>query len=346
MSVSALRTNLRRRSRRTYNWLYRVLMLEGGGLVARFAPTRAARWYATAVGWLLWLLPWNRQVRSGFERAFPDGPARPGHLARGWLARPFLDYVFIKAYLDGRQGFLVTEPRHEMSAATRELLDSDRSLLIAMGHMAREATTVLFQPGVVPRRLMTVVAELPRELDSHRRKRSREQFAQLLDFMVLARSDTVLSTRGSVATARELVERAREPGWAPNAHIDATPPKTSEGWFNRPFAGDSTRRFAPGIGKLARLTQLPTLLAIAYFEADGELVVNWSDPIPPPGRKERAADQPFTSALLDELELAVGRWPDQYALPIGFDRRWDPLAERWVDRSLPDGTGDGVHAAE
>jgi hypothetical protein len=295
-------------------------------LLAEHRPPRG-----DIIGWFLWLLPWNRGVRQRFRRAFPDGPVNPAEAARGSLARPFRDHIMITAHLAGRSGFLHDDARQEMSVATRALFESDRSVLIAMSHMCREAITVLFQPGVVPRRMMPVVAQIPDELGTHRRRRSREQFGRLLEVVELARPDTVLATRGSLATARELVERSKEPGWAPNVHIDATPPKRADGWFERPFAGMSSRAFAPGIGKLARLTQLPTVMCVPHFDADGELVIAWSDPIAPPGRRDREADRPFTSALLDEAERAVGRWPDQYVLPIGADRRWDPRDEVWID---------------
>jgi hypothetical protein len=49
----------------------------------------------------------------------------------------------------------------------------------------------------------------------------------------------------------------------------------------------SRRVFAPGIGKLARITQLPTLMCIPHIEADGELVITWSEPTLPPARRDR-----------------------------------------------------------
>jgi hypothetical protein len=337
--ATSLEASLRRISRKTYNWLYRVLMLEFGGLVARHCSPATTRRVAASIGWVLWALPWNRSIRESFRAAFPDGPTDPATTASRWLARPFRDHMMITAWLADRRGFIPEQARHEMSPATKALFDSDETLLIAMSHMSREAILVLFQPGVVPRRMMPVIAEMPGELNTHRRRRSREQFGRLIDVAALARPDTVLVTRGNLATTRELVERSKEPGWAPNLHIDAMPPKQVAGWFERPFAGLAKRSFAPGIAKLARLTQVPTVFCTPHFEPNGEeVVLTWSDPIPPPRHRDDEADQRFTSMLLNEAERAVGRWPDQYVLPIGSARRWDPIGEVWVDTGDPAST--------
>jgi hypothetical protein len=142
-SMSSLERVLGRGSRKTYNWLYRVLMPEVGGFVARRCSPNTAHHVATSIGWFLWLLPWNRGVRQRFRRAFPDGPVDPAEVARGWLARPFRDHIMITAHLAGRSGFFHDDARQEMSSTTRSLFESDRSVLIAMSHMCREAITVL-----------------------------------------------------------------------------------------------------------------------------------------------------------------------------------------------------------
>ncbi|MDX2380710.1 MAG: hypothetical protein QNM02_13240 [Acidimicrobiia bacterium] len=329
MQTSASR--LRKAVRKIDYGIERVLMLDLGGLVARHCSPVTVRRTAVAIGWLLWLLPWNRAVREHFRTAFPDERSSPAKVTREWMALPYRDYMLITARRAGRAGFLPVEARHEMSPAVQELFDSGDSVLIAMCHLSREALLVLFQPGVLPWRMLPVVAELPDDLGTNRRTRARAQFAGLLDVALVLRADTVLSRRGSTTTARELVERSKEPGWALNLHIDATPPKRADGWFERPFASESSRRFATGTARLARLTHIPTAMALPDIEPDGSVVVLWSDPITPPDRRDRASDVPFMSALLDDAERAVGRWPGQYTLPFRPDRRWDPELEIWID---------------
>ena len=95
--IASLETVIRRRYRKTYNWLYRVLMLEVGGAMAAHCSPRTAHRAADSIGWFLWRLPWNRHVRRSVRQAFPDGPADPAPIARRWLARPFRDHILVRA---------------------------------------------------------------------------------------------------------------------------------------------------------------------------------------------------------------------------------------------------------
>jgi hypothetical protein len=46
---------------------------------------------------------------------------------------------------------------------------------------------------------------------------------------------------------------------------------------------------------------------------------------------DEQADIRITNEILDRIERAVGRWPGQYVLPIGGQRRWNAAACRWED---------------
>lgn len=37
------------------------------------------------------------------------------------------------------------------------------------------------------------------------------------------------------------------------------------------------------------------------------------------------------NVLLDQLETAIAKYPNQYVLPIGRDRRWNSSLHRWED---------------
>jgi lauroyl/myristoyl acyltransferase len=156
------------------------------------------------------------------------------------------------------------------------------------------------------------------------------QFGQMLEILPHLRVDTEVVTRGQAAAMREMLERLREPGWAPIIAPDAPVQGATDQTYSRPVAAWADRAVATGAAQISRIAQVPIALCIPYVDDAGGVVLWWSEVIPAPPRRDRSADEVTISRLMDDIELAVGRRPDQYVLEIGWGRRWDPTRERWV----------------
>ncbi len=119
-----------------------------------------------------------------------------------------------------------------------------------------------------------------------------------------------------------------EPGTRLRVSPDAIWEKKSA--YRRPFAGADDRGFALGTARIARLGQHPILPLVAVIrERSRTITVEWGDPIEPPPREDDCQDRSVMDRILDFLELAVGRYPDSYRLPIGWERVWDDASGRW-----------------
>lgn len=300
-------------------------------VLARVLPRRGGLAAASLVGWVWYLSPPGRRRRDALRRAFPDGPGDPGRLARSSLTGPYRDYLLFRRALLGRpDGTLDPERiRSEMGTATAELLASDRPFVLATGHFSREATQVLYSPTVVNRRVLAVVARSPERPANAAEARTAEHFGQMLRRIEQLGIDRLV-TIGSARAVMELVRDLRSPGTVAVLAADATISDIMPVALRRPFAGLASRPFADGAAQIARLAQVPVVVAVAFLADDGTTVVEWSDPIGPADRSERGADREITERILDRLEVAVGRRPDQYVIDVGDQRRWDPDGERWI----------------
>lgn len=295
-------------------------------------PTRApALALANAIGWLFYISPVGRARLRTIRQVFPDGPAPATAIARRSLTLPYRDFVVLRRLVLGKADTRLTEAefRSEMPESTRALFAGDQSVIIAIGHFAREATRSVYAPGVVNRRLLGTVAETPETPTNIAEARLAMHFGQMLDAIATMRNDTKLVTIGNVGGVRELVRHLSEPGWALIQSVDAPRADWMPVGLTRPFAGHAERAFADGAAQLARMAQVPIVAAITYVDRDGAMVIAWSEPFAPPARKDREADAALTSEVLDLIEVAIGRRPDQYVVDIGGTRSWDPVQERW-----------------
>lgn len=318
-------------------WLRDAVPLAGFAAVrpaARLLPLGWGYRVTDAIGWALVLTPPGRRRSAAMAAAFPNGD-RGATLARRWLARPFRDYLYLRRIVIGRAPPpRPDEIRGEMGEATRALLASDRSFVVATGHFARQPMLALYADGVIPRHVVAIVAPLPDRAASAADARTIAHFGQMLDGLAVARPSARVVPIGTAAGAREVVRLLSEPGWAAIVAADATIADWMPVAVARPFAGWGSRPFANGTAQLARLAQVPVVVAVPYLGDDGRCTIEWSEPLPPPERRDRQGEARLTDEILDRLERAVGHRPDQYVIDVGAPRRWDPVAGRWeVERS-------------
>ena len=102
----------------------------------------------------------------------------------------------------------------------------------------------------------------------------------------------------------------------------------------RPFAGMAERGFALGAARIARLAQCPVILEICVNQPDGSVLIEWGPYIDPPNVDDTATDAGVMDQLIDAIENAIGRYPEQYLHPIGDARRWNADTGRWEADSM------------
>lgn len=332
--------SVNRRARRVFISAPRVLLRNAGEVfrlvafallrpAASYLPRRWALALADAVGAILAAMPSGRSARLATQAAFGQ-TASPDRLAREWLTRPYRDYVVLRRVLVGREDITQWHLEHRGLERCPVLREPGQSVIVATGHIARVPTYAVYFPDVVPKKLAAVVATLDRRSVNPTSLRLRLQFGQMMDAISHARrGDVDLVEVGGRGVAGRLLEHLKQPGNLVIIAVDAPWPADRPGSFERPFAGHENQSFATGAVRLARLAQCPVVTCVSYLEDDERIVLEWSEPVPPPPAADRSADARVTSGLLDTIERAVGRHPTQYVLKIGDDRRWDPATEQW-----------------
>jgi lauroyl/myristoyl acyltransferase len=304
---------------------------------ADLLPRSGGMRLADLTGDLLAQTPHGTAVRRDFARMFAGLAGE--RLARGWLARPFRDFVMLRRFLVGREELAQWRIEQRMPPPTSVLIRSGAPLVLATGHFAREAALALYARALPPSvHVSALVAPLPPASPrSLARARQRLLYGQMLRACTASRTaiDLVyVHDRRALAT---VLRRLAQHEQAVVLAADATD------WTDlvRPFAGERARGFAVGCARLARLAGCPLVVCVPYVDAGGAIVLEWSAPLGPPPLRDRGADRELTSLVLDRLEEAVGERPDQYVLPIGRSRRWNPESRRWEPAG---GRGDGARA--
>jgi len=112
--------------------------------------------------------------------------------------------------------------------------------------------------------------------------------------------------------------------------IDAPWHGDTKGAISRPFASESKQVFALGATRLARSTGRPLVICIPWLDENGTLVIEWGDPISI-SRQDEEGERKVMNEFLDQIEVNIGKRPNQYVLPIGFGRHWDKHTKSWVD---------------
>ena len=112
----------------------------------------------------------------------------------------------------------------------------------------------------------------------------------------------------------------------PNAHV-------------RPFCGYSSRRFALGAVRIARLAQVPLVLIVGQRTGTRGSRIHYSGPYYPPARADAAGDTGTLDGLVDELERYVARFREDYPHPLGWERLWSATSERWEPCAGAQGPG-------
>jgi len=296
---------------------------------ASFLPRSWALALADLVGAIVAASTAGRSARLGMELSFGQS-ADPARLARGWLTRPFTDYVIFRRILTGREGTGRWRIEHRGLEKCQVLFEPGQSVIVATGHFARHPIIALYFPEIIPKKLAAVVAALDHRSKDPTSLRLRLQFGQMMDVLKYVRhGDIELVEVGIPGAASRLLQSLQEPGNVVVMAVDPPWPTERPGSFERAFAGHLSQGYATGAARLSRLAQCPVVTCIPYLEDDGRIIFEWSEPIPPARPEDRGSDVRVTNRILDSIERAVGLRPTQYVLKIGHHRRWDPTSESW-----------------
>lgn len=255
-----------------------------------------------------------------------------------YIALPFKDYTVCKMIISGRESVAEWPISENNKDAINELLNSGRSFIVANGHFTRQAYLALFRRDVAPSRLIQVT--LPPNPETGWKAYDHRIELQLGTSLAAAQSlrpddltySVVTKDQHIFHTMRRHLKMARG---IVMINIDAPWEGKDENTLSRPFAGFSNRKFAKGVIELARISGCPIVSCITYVNTDGSITIQWGDPIYVSADSQPAEGVAHLNHLLDVIENAVGRRPDQYLMPIGSDRSWDKERSCWSFTGSP-----------
>ncbi len=330
------------RARRTGSrpWQWRDLRVSIGELAralamllvlrpaADFLPRKAALWLADLVALALAAVSSGaRGFQHELLATFGGDAALARWRARETMALPFRDFVMLRRIVNGRENARAWTIEERNVEAVQALRSSGVPFIVALGHFARRAVWCVHLPQIIPQRPLVVVNPPPPFSLRPHALRNYLQFGLMLDSLGVIRPDLQLYYAGR-SSADALVQWLKAPGSAVVIHADAPWP-FKRGAIERPFAAGSSRSFATGVAKVARLAQCPIAPCVTTITAEGKIVFEWGDPISPGRPDDAASDALVTSAVLDPLEAGIGRYPEQYVLDFGNGRRWNREAGCW-----------------
>lgn len=303
---------------------------------ADFFPRRLG--LALADGIATILLTFSQSGVAAFRegrRAFGLGTFAALRLARRRVARPLRDYVFMRRVARGREDPQALKLVERGCEGVRQLQAEGRSYIVATAHVARQGMFGMYSPSIAPAHRVHVGAPVPARPRSLEERRAALQYEASLKALLsghVGLVEVVYVSPEHQSPALPLVRRLRKAVTAVYIHVDAPwawrdAEKTVH---ERPFAGDASRTFSIGAARLAKLAKCPIVTCIPIAEDDGSIVLEWGTPIFASDDEAATMD-----LLLDTIETAIGKRPDQYVLPIGFARRWDARTQRWSDPCAP-----------
>ncbi|MDQ3562962.1 MAG: hypothetical protein M3436_02100 [Pseudomonadota bacterium] len=298
---------------------------------ADFLPRGGAMLVARGLAWLITIGTMRGlRARRSRRRSFGGSNTDALRAARAWIETPLRDFVYERRVFRGREAMPGPKFVETGSEHARRLRAEGGPLIFATGHFVRQAMHALYTPQATPGLLGFVVAPMPQPSWRPSVMRTRLVFGQILECIRKTRAGVlceVVAGGGKHAT-RSLIRHLKDDRQIVIVHVDA-PWKAERSWYKRPFAGHAQRVFSVGIARLARITQTPIVVCIPYQTVEGHTVLEWHDPILPPPPTETEADERVTDQMLDAIESAVGRRPEQYVLDVFGTRHWNASAERW-----------------
>jgi lauroyl/myristoyl acyltransferase len=299
---------------------------------AYIMPRRLALQAANIIALLLLILPVpGFHIYWEMRSAFGKGRIKSIYLTWEWLARPLRDFVVNKRLLYKRENPFNWKIVEKNVDSINSLRESGESYIITVAHFSSVSNFCMFSPAITYGQIVHVVFPPPERIRSLKDLRIRIGGGTLMKAFACCwgRANESIFSK-DLRTARKLYSRLHQRGNVVFIPIDAPWPKTMNGAYERPFAGQKKCVFSTGAALLARLAQCPMIICVPLLERDGTVVLEWGEPIRIAGN-DATNDVNVMNELFDTLEVAVGERPTQFIFEIGGDRRWNPQSRRWED---------------
>jgi lauroyl/myristoyl acyltransferase len=271
-----------------------------------------------------------RVFRKAFGLGWKDAFAR----SCGWFSGPYRDFVIFRRLLDSRED--PADPnRWPIREINREFVDQLRdarsSYIVTTGHFCRVACISAYFKRITPNQILLVAAQRQPFEGSIFQRRMSIQFGQMMDALKFCRNDEIeiIEVGGKTTLFKTILERLQEPGTTAFLSVDAPWDKHKPGGIMMPFAGHKEAYFAMGAARLAKMARVPIINSIAYLDENEQVVVEWKPPIRFDDGMDEISEEDLMQDLLHEIEIAVGRRPEQYVLEIGSERRWNHHEQCW-----------------
>jgi len=267
-------------------------------------------------GLLSRIAPINTAAPAAVRKAFGVSPAQAREIVKKHRLTPYRDYLMLRK-LVLRGGTLEDYPYREQNAEiVRELRDTRASCIIAIGHFSRLATLPLYLSSATPQDLTGLIAPHPGRSWKPGTLWRRIHLGQILTMLQnQVRLDLQLVHPGSLGAIKGIIRKLRSKNNVVITSADAHWTQTDD-CHSRPFLGHPVKYFSHGAAWMARTAQCPIVVCMPYLDETGTAVLDWRLRIDPPAKDDVAADERITKQMLDEVEAAVIRHPEQYVLDL------------------------------
>lgn len=275
---------------------------------------------AAGLSWAL-LTPGGRSLSADMAVAYGGGILRGVRLAGAWKAWRFRQAATAVRLEESREDPARWTTIWRNSAHVERLMAEGKSFILTCGHFAAIAPMALLYN--LRARNVYIVYGGKKEFDwmmSWMASRPNAHGATVHFAHVGEGSDSAL----------ELVRGLSEPGTVVWMSMDLNNEVKPRYW--RPFGPVASYPIRPYAARLARLAQCPVVYHVTTTRLDDRAVTEFGAPLQPPARNDKEGEIALTDRLLDQLEVSMGRHPEQYARfgeIMLTGRRWNRRTERW-----------------
>ena len=291
------------------------------------------RWLVAAARRLAWLETFGtargRSAVSEGQDVLGLSRAEARSTAVSWISRPLVDLIDVRRIARRREDFTKWTVEERNPGPVRTLVESGRGFVLVSGHFSGGIGLARLYPEVMGATAVMNPPE-PWKLDGDILIRRLMKLTGRDLIEVIRPGQVQVREVGVHDASADMLEALKVPGGVAYLAIDA--PWDKPNAIYRPFAGMRHRAFATGAARLSRLSQVPIVVCVPERVGERHCIVHWGTVREPVPLKRKDLDEGVMGALIAELEPWVARLRHLYPHPVGWERRWNRLAERWEDR--------------
>jgi lauroyl/myristoyl acyltransferase len=273
----------------------------------------------------------GRRMARDLATAFGVSTGKGLRMAIHSHAKRFNEFALQQKMISGWYRPHSLPVRCEASEEAQRIIASPGSFLLAQSHFERASAgaAVFFPETFDGRDIAAVAVKLPRWIPLPHLWRASLQLRQVLRACRAVRPEgfEIVYLGGAV---KKLMGRLHTERLVVSINIDAHWARDRSSSLERPFCGWLRRTFSTGAAKLARVGEVPLLMALPVMGSDNRCVrMRIFGPFKSQAATAEQQDLEVTNAMLDVVEHEVGQRPCDYVLEIGAERRWDAESQSW-----------------